>query len=293
MDFVSIALIAVIVLLYSLQTLFCTLYNKRYPGKPEWSSPVFCALEGIFITLITWALNGFHFSPSLTTVLFGCLNALILFGYNTSLIAAGKRGSYAFFNMVLLYGAILVPMAYSVLFLNEKTTVLQWIGVGMMLAAFLLMNWDGKGAQATDKSYYLFCALLFLCNGLYSVVLKMQSDRTGAESSEMIMITFGAMGLIALVQLALKEKGSTLRAFRQTKESLLPLCACLLVAGLAINGLVRILPRVNSVVLFTVENGGVLLLSSLYAFLLFKEMPEAKKLIGIGIAIVSITLRSL
>ena len=293
MDWLSVVLIAGIILLYSLQTLFCTLYNHRYPGKAEWAAPVFCALEAAFIVLITWALNGFRFHASPPTLLFGCLNALTLLGYNSSLMAAGKRGSYAFFNMSLQYGAILIPMAYSAVFLREGTTPVQWVGIGLMLIAFLLMNWEGKTEKTAKKGFYLFCALLFLCNGLYSVFLKMQSVACENESAEMIMLTFGLMGLTALIQLAAQAKGNTLRAFRQNRRSLPPLIACLLSAGLAINGLVAVLPRVNSVVFYTVENGGVLLLSCLYAVLLFHEKPAPKKVAGVVIAIVSITLLSL
>ncbi len=293
MDWLSVLLIAGIILLYSLQTLFCTLYNHRYPGKAEGAVTVFCILESAFITLLTWGMNGFRFHASPPTLLFGCLNALVLLGYNSSLMAAGKRGSYAFFNMALQYGAILIPLAYSAIFLHEGTTPVQWAGVGLMLIAFLLMNWEGKIEKTAKKGFYLFCALLFLFNGLYSVFLKMQTMACENESAEMIMLTFGVMGLAALVQLARTEKGNTPRAFRQNKRSLPPLIACLLCAGLAVNGLMFVLPRVNSVVLYTVENGGVLLLSCLYAVLLFHEKPAPKKVAGVAIAIVSITLLSL
>ncbi len=293
MNWTSVLLIAGIILLYSFQTLFCTLYNHRYTGKAETAAPVFCVLEAVFIVLITWTLNGFRFHASPPTLLFGFLNAMVLLGYNSSLMAAGKRGSYAFFNMSLQYGAILIPMLYSAVFLREGTTPVQWAGVALMLIAFLLMNWEGKSEKTAQKGFYLFCALLFLFNGLYSVFLKMQSVACENESAEMIMLTFGIMGLAALIRLAAAEKGNTLGAFRQNRRSLPPLIACLLSAGLAINGLMFVLPRVNSVVLYTVENGGVLLLSCVYAVLLFHEKPVPKKVAGVVIAVISITLLSL
>ena len=293
MDIVSIALIGGIILLYSLQTLFCTLYTRRYPGRDELASPVFCILEAVFIAAITFALRGFSFRPSGVTWLLGALNALVLLGYNTSLMEAGKRGSYAFFNMALLYGAILVPTVYSVLFLRESTTACQWIGAALMLIALGLMNWEGKSGEKPKRGYYLCCLILFLCNGLYSVLLKKQSLAQPEESGEMVMITFGLMGLFALIRLILQEKGRTAAAFRQSKKSLPPLILCLLSAGLAVNGLVWVLPRVNTVVLFTLENGGVLLLSSLYALFLFHEKAAPLKIAGILTAIVSMTLLSL
>ena len=43
----SALLIILIIVLYSLQTLFCTMYTNKYPGKAENASPVFCVLESI------------------------------------------------------------------------------------------------------------------------------------------------------------------------------------------------------------------------------------------------------
>ncbi len=293
MDLQSILLIAGMILLYSFQTLFCTMYTGRYPGKAENAAPVFCILEAVFICMLTWSINGFRFHASPPTLLFGCLNALVLLGYNSSLMEAGKRGSYAFFNMALLYGAILLPMAYSAVFLREGTTPVQWAGIALMLVAFFLMNWENTETKTAKKGFYLFCALLFLFNGLYSIFLKMQSVACEGESAEMIILTFGIMGIPALIRLTKAEKGNTLKAFSQTRQSLLPLIACLLSAGLAVNGLVAVLPRVNSVVLYTLENGGVLLLSCLYAVLLFKEKPVPRKVAGMAIAVISITMLSL
>ena len=43
-------------------------------------------------------------------------------------------------------------------------------------------------------------------------------------------------------------------------------------------------------VLFTVENGGVLIMSALYATFLFKEKLTAPKIIGLVIAVISMAL---
>ena len=74
-------LIITIVVLYSLQTLFCAFFDQKYKGRRELSSSVFCAFQGLFIvvfTLVWMAFNidaspdgisakwiGFNFSPSI------------------------------------------------------------------------------------------------------------------------------------------------------------------------------------------------------------------------------------
>lgn len=291
----SALLILLIVVLYSFQTLFCTMYTNKYPGKPENASPVFCVLESIAIALFTWAWIGFKFNMSPITLLFGSLNAVVLFTYNTSLIKASSKGSYAFMNVAMLFGCILVPLMYTTIFLGDKLVWYQYTAIALMLVSFILMNYKDfkKKGERTPWSYYVFCALLFLSNGMYGTLLKMQSDYDVSQKNEMIILTYGIMGIIAFVQLAFKEKKDTLKAFRMNKKSILPLALCLASAALAINILVLVIPMVNTAVLYTVENGGVLVLSAIYSFIFFKEKPQLLKVLGIVLAAISITVLSI
>lgn len=289
----STILIFFVILLYSLQTLFCKLYTDRYPGNPALASPVFCILEGLFICLFTWAWQGFRFRADWITVALGIANALILWGYNTFLIKASSRGSYAFLNVMMLFGGILVPLLYNTAVLHEGLKLYQVVGIVLMLAGCLLMNLRQIRLNGTKLSYYLFCGLLFLFNGLYGVMLKLQADHNEAQSKEMVMLTFGIMGVLAMCQLAAKEGKHLFQVFRMNRNCMIPLCVCLLCAGLAINALVYVLPLVNAAVFYTVENGGVLLLSALYSVFLFREKTSASGVAGMLLAIASITLLSI
>ncbi|MBE5761176.1 MAG: hypothetical protein E7334_04175 [Clostridiales bacterium] len=289
----SAILIAVIILLYSFQTLFCKLFTDRYPGKSELSSPVFCVIEGVFITLFTFAFNGFKFACAPLTLLLGVLNAAMLFGYNTSLIAAGKKGSFAFMNVCMLFGGIIVPSVYGVIWLSESMSALKLIGVAVMLVACVLMNLDEIKLKNTPAIYYVFCLLLFIFNGMYGTFVKMQSVWGPDQKQEMIMITFLIMGVIAFIELYSKEKKDTARAFTLNKKCIAPLVICLLSAALAINLLMFILPLIDTAVLYTIENGGVLILSAIYSVVLFKEKLRTPKLIGILLAVISITVLSI
>lgn len=282
-----------IIVLYSLQTLFCSLYTDRYPGRKGLASSVFCVLESIAIALITLVLNGFRFAVAPITLLLGVLNAGTLFGYNTSLIAASARGSYAFMNISMLFGGILVPMVYSACFLNEPIAWYQYVGIGLMLISFVLMNAGGLTLRGAQLPYYLFCLLLFFCNGIYGTLLKCQAVYKEEQNSEMLIITFGLMGVIALIQLIAQERRKTPQAFRMDRRAAAPLVLCLLSAALAANCLVWLLPMVQTAVFYTVENGGVLMLSAIYSTVIFKEKLTPLKVAGILLALVSITVLSL
>lgn len=289
----SALLIILIVVLYSLQTLFCTLYTNNYPGKSENASPVFCVLESIAIAAFTWAWIGFKFELSPMTLLLSVLNAIALYGYNTSLIKASSKGSYAFMNVSLLFGGILVPLLYTTVFLGDTLSWYQYVAIALMLVSFVLMNYKEIKLKDTPWIYYIFCALLFVCNGMYGTLLKMQSEYDVSQKNEMIILTYGIMGVIAFIQLAFKEKKDTFKAFRMSKKAILPLALCLVSAALAINILVLVIPMVNTAVLFTVENGGVLLLSAVYSFIFFKEKPQVSTIIGMIVSVVSITMLSI
>lgn len=289
----SALLILVIVFLYSCQPLFCKMFTDRYPGNANLSSSVFCILESIAIPLFTWAWCGFRFEILPVTFLIGLCNTIAIIGYNVSLIQAGKLGSYAFLNVMMLFGGITIPLIYSLVVLGETLSVLQIVAILLMFVVLVLMNAEEIQFKGTPPAYYIYCVLLFLFNGMYGTLLKVQSVYNDAQSKEMIIVTFGMMGVVMTIWLGMKEKKNTLAAFRLSKVSILPLLLCLLCASLAINMLVLVIPLVNVSVLYTVENGGVLLLSAIFSMLFFKEKLSPLKIGGILLAVVSITMLSI
>lgn len=284
----STLLIIALVLLYSLQTLFCKFYSDNYSGKTELASPVLCVCQSIAIALLSFAFTGFNFNISLISFLFGALNAAVLFGYNTSLIKAGERGSYAFMNMMMLFGGIFIPLVYVSIKDKAFPSIVECIAIVTMIVACVLMNLENIKLGGSKPSYYIFCLLLFIFNGLYGTLLKVQEQHNANESQEMIIVSYGVMGVIALIQLFLKEKKDTLKAFKFNKKCALFLALFLIISGLAVNVLVLLLGYLNAAVLYTVDNGGVMMLSALYSITLFKEKATPLKIIGIIIAIASL-----
>ena len=282
---ISVFLIIALVVLYSLQTLFCKFYSDNYTGKTELSSPVLCVVQSIAIAFLTFVFSGFNFNISWVSLIFGILNAAVLFGYNTSLIKAGERGSYAFMNMMMLFGGIFVPLVYVSVSSGEFPSIVQCIAIFFMIIACLLMNIENIKLNGAKISYFVFCALLFIFNGLYGTLLKAQEQYNSKQSQEMIIVSYGFMGVIALLQLIFKEKKYTLKAFCFNKKCAMFLALFLIISGLAVNVLVLLLGYLNVAVLYTVDNGGVMMLSALYSITLFKEKVTPIKIAGIVIAV--------
>ncbi len=291
----SVLLIALVILLYSFQTLFCRLYNQAYPGREDVSPFVYCAYYGVLVSVATFLFGGCTFHPSWQTVLFGLLNAFALLLYNVTLIKATAMGSYAIANLSLLSGGILIPLLESVLIFDAKLVPIQYIGIFLMLIAFGFLNADGlfKGEkkEKTNKMFYVYCALLLLANGAYGAFFNAQQKiLEEAERTEMIILTFLPSAVIGALIVFSKAKKNTLACFKQTPKSILHLILCCISATVAINLLVYIMSLIDVAVLFTVENGGVLIMSALYATFLFKEKLTTPKMIGLVIAVISMAL---
>lgn len=286
--------VMLMVVMFSLQSLFTRLYSAHYAGTDKAQAvTVFSMAYGVLIAAASWAAGGFAFAPGWQTWLLGLLNAGMLALYNKSMIEAGNRGSYAFLMVAGMFGGILVPLAADVLLLGVALSTAQALAVALMLVSLVLMNAQGFSLGAQGRGYYGWCAALFLSNGLYGTIMDVQARvMAGAQRTEMLIILFAASAVAAALPKARqwRQVASGFRMGRRAAAYLLACCAC---ATAAANLLLWLLPRMEASVLYTIDNGGVLVLSLCYAMLLFGERPKAVQLAGMALALVSIGVMNL
>lgn len=288
-------LVFVMVILYSWQSLFCKLFSANYRcDDASLTSGVFSISYGLFIGLATFLLAGGRFSPSPLTLLFGLMNAVTLLIYNTSMIQAGRTGSYSFQMISMLFGGIVVPMIFNILFLGDSLTLIHFLAILLMLVSFVVMNLDGLSLKGNSRRFIFWCVALFLSNGMYSVFLNLQKiNANGAERNEMIMLTFLGMAVLYAIMLGVKNPRALAQGFRFSKKTLVYLLICCISATLACHMMLYMLTLVDATILFTVSNGGILVLSVLYSCILFKEKLSRNQLIGMLLSAVSMVALSL
>lgn len=282
-------------LLFSLQSLFCKLYAGHTTQTDHAVVPVvFSVFYGVFTALATFCFAGFRFSPSAQTLWIGILNGAMLFLYNFSLIRASDQGSYAFTLISALFGGVILPMFASAVLWHERLTLLQWIGTAITLISFWVINADSISLKGAGRSFFFWCLCLFLANGLYSVLMAAQQRAlAGMQRSEMIIVTFAVSALIAFVYLAVTKRRETGLAFRTgRKGGLFAVLSCI-IATAATNLYVYLLSHINLSVLSAVNNGGTLILSVFYAFLLFHEKPSSIRIAGMALSLIGIILLSI
>lgn len=284
--------------LFTFQSSTTKLYTQNYAGADAAdASNVYSIFYGAVTALMTFCVNGFVFSPSLATLLLGLLNGGMLILYTTSLCNASTGGPYTFLMMSSLSGGILIPMVYNMLFMNEKLTAMQFGGIALLFISFIAMNLQGlsfKGAKP-KKSYFFWCAGIFVSNGVYCQLMNIQQSMTGGlERSEMIIITYLFMAAAVAAVRVIRKPEWIVPAFKMGKKSFLfALLSCAICTG-ATNVMVYLLTAMSSAtILFALNNGAVLLLSGVLAISLFREKPTVSQIVGIVLACVSIVILSI
>lgn len=288
-------LIALVILLYTLQSLFTRLYTDYYPGDKSLTTPVFAVVCGLIVTVVSFIFSGFSFSCGWLTVLLGAVNAVILYGYDAFIIKASATGPYSILMTFSLTGGIVIPAIVSWMFFGVPFSFVQLISIAIIFVSVLMISKKDDEAENKEEHqkhrtfFLIICTLLGLANGMYGVLLNTQQELTGvAEKEEMVAVTFIGAAVISLVQLIAKEKKNAVKAFKQTKLSLVFLLLTALVSALAINALVIALDGIDTTLVYTFDNAGVLLLSALASAVFFKE--KLSKLNIIGCVIMSLGL---
>lgn len=291
----TLGLLAGCILCYVCQGLFGKLYAIHYDGRESDATPVYSTLYGIIVGVgVLAAALGMRLSASAATWALGVLNGVVLFTYNLAIIRASCTGPFGFQSIFRMFGAVVLPMVFSLVFWGEKLSLLQVAGIVLMLFSFVLINADGVALKGAQKGYIGWVTLLFIVNGAYSVLMAAQQRVTGnAEGNEMIVITFLSSALISLVSLLIQHKGGTLGAFRMCQKAWLSALGAGLVAALAVVQLMVLLGRMESLsVFYTVENGMVLVLTVAASAVLFKEKISKSAMLGIALAVASLAMLS-
>jgi len=290
--------------IYTCQALACTRFGRYYPGDPAKTSPVFSVLYGgvcmVFTLVFTACTGGFPMSISLSTVLFGICNGIVLTIYNQFLLKSSAMGPYSIVMIFTLSGGILIPILWSVIAEGNVLSTLQWIAIVLTLVAFLILNMPKKGEKATFP-FIISCTVLGVANGTYGILMNSQQTMTAnTENAGMIVLTFGTCALLSFVMILLPAKGEKFAPVTAVRSSFTFNVPCIswgmasaISASLAVNLLMWILSKVNVAVVYAFTNGGVLLVSVLISLLFLGEKCTFMKALGVVLSTAAIVMLSI
>ena len=298
MKFIEFLLVLLLISIYTGQSFFCKLYTKRYPGDPEATTPVFSVVSGLLtaIAALCFALFSLPFHWNWQVIVMGVANGAILALYNYAMVKASECGPYSIQMSVMLSGGILLPAFISYAY-GEAITLLGWLFVAVIVASvFLVSKKKDEGFFSGNGKFWIFCLILFVANGLYGAILAHQGayEATAHSKNELIICTFGVSGLLNFALGLIRRKRRFLSDFKQSRSSLLLLMLCSLCTSSAIILLAALINNgINTTLLFTFDNAGVLFFSVICSAIFLKERLSALNWIGcatMALGLIGITL---
>ena len=204
-------------------------------------------------------------------MLYGVVTAAFLF-FKMQAMATGPVSLTAFIGCA----SLLISTGFGVFVLGEGASVLQTVGVAiLMIALFLVVSPKNDHAK---KSWKLWCAGFFTCSAAVGIIFKMMF--AAALTSELL---FTAMSF------AVSEKHRP-KPIPGSAVGYLVACG---IAGCVYNRLnIFLAGQLPSVVFYPTFNGSVILISTLCGLIFFKEKLKAQQAIGIAAGAAALMLAS-
>lgn len=208
---------------------------------------------------------------------------LVIFTYLSQIKAMSLGNSSA--TMLIYSCGFLIPIVFGALQYGEKISLMQYIGVGLILPAlFLIINPKGGGFSL---KWVFFSFLSMTGSGLTAVFQKIhQKSEYADEFVSLITLefTFAFLALLVLILLTLKKSKNSLPSSKIAFTS-------------ATNGVfigvlntlnLRLSGKLPAVVVFPIYNIGSLVLSGIILSVLYKEKLTKAKLLGLVLGIFGI-----
>lgn len=134
-----------------------------------------CALVALY--LIKWKLD-----VDARSIFLGCLVGLTGSGGQLLLFQALRNGpAYIVFPLISLFPILTIFLSF--IFLKERGTTRQWIGILVALVAIAFLSYQPpNGNETRDYSWLILSILVFILWGVQAYVMKFSNYTMSAES---------------------------------------------------------------------------------------------------------------
>jgi drug/metabolite transporter (DMT)-like permease len=189
--------------------------------------------------------------------------------------------------------SLVIPFLFSIYLYNEETTVLKIAGVVVALVAVVLTCMPSKGTEPSGKQFHasnlLLPVVLFFSSGLLDTLIKYveTSELNDGNKNAYLITSFAVaavLGTTALLFLLATGK------MKFDKRSILAGIIIGVPNYFSIWCLVRVLKdyQGNSSAIFPVNNMGIVLFSTVVAWVVFKEKLSVINWVGILLSVAAI-----
>ena len=207
-------------------------------------------------------------------------------------ILAIKCGPLATTNLIISC-FLFIPTAYGVIFLKEPITLPLVIGLALLVAALVMVNYQKNTETRPSVKWLIFAVLACVGNGLCSTVQKMNGIAYGESGKNMFMIVALAIVSVTLIVLTFASKDERNNLEHNFKIGW-HIGAVRGVANAVVNALVMLLNTMLPVsVIFPVISATAMVIIFAYSTVVAKEKYTTVQKIGFIFGVVSIVLLNL
>lgn len=283
-------------------------FTKLYEGavkQTALTTLVMLAVTGVIGSAIYLFVGNFNVNFSAVSLFWAVFMAVIMIPYYMIGIKVLSLGSLAIYSMFMMLGGMLVPFFYGVVFLHEALSLWQIVGT-VALTVFIILQaiWQQPaGEQQGEKSdkskkilFFTLSLLIFIINGMTGVIAKAHQISVGAIDEASFTVISCALtalfSLILLVFFALKDRKEAAHQIRSMIK-IKPIAVMTLIGAAAYTGNFLHLKAASTVpasVQFPLVSGGVIVISALVSFFIFREKLSWKEWISVAGAFLSTVL---
>lgn len=256
-------------------------------------------LQAIVVNYLIAASLGFYFSDISVSIekipsqpwFLGAflLGVLFIIVFNLMALTSQKNGlSVASVSSKM---SVVIAIIFGVLYYDESLSFIKFIGILLALIAVYLTSTKEKDSSLNQNSGFLFPILLFFGSGAIDTSLKyVETTFVQDGGVPLFSATIFACAFIfgSLFLASQKFKGLVVFEFKNILGGILLgvpnyFSIVYLLKALSTEGM-------ESSTTFTINNVGIVILSTLFGMMLFKERIAIKNWLGIVVAILSIIM---
>lgn len=191
------------------------------------------------------------------------------------------------YSVLFTYLSMLVPTVFGIIYYKNIPSILQIVGVALMLVTFVL-SCELRGNSKVSIKWLLAALGSFLGWGLVGVCQQLhQNSVFKDELTGFLLWTFIFSAIFFTILFVFSKKDK-----EQVQKPKLSSVVLMLLTGVAIGAINEInlylSGAMNPVIFFPVVNGGVILLSGIAAIAVFRERLSLKQWIGLVTGFTSI-----
>ena len=250
-----------------------------------------CILIGFFVVLFSCGVSSLAISARVLwiTALSGVGTALFV----VSWLLAVRKGAYMLVDVFLLLGMV-VPIGGSALLFDERIRYNHWIGFAILLVAVLLLcSYNNSIKTKLSLPAVLLLCLSGLANGVADFSQKLFVKLEGETPIEIFNFYTYVFAAITLAIFFFAQKKSDAKgASDKSKLRYILIYIPIMAVCLFLNSLFKTYAALylDAAILYPLNMGAALMLSSLMAAIFFGEKLKWKSVLAIVLAFISLIM---